>query len=117
MHGIRSFVGGALGIAASIALTALGLTGCFETPQPSCAFQCGAGGSCPDNYSCRPDNMCKLAGVADDFACPNVPTGGIDAGPDAEPADAAFHWPTTNASGLLDAQPMRKIGSKIATVF
>lgn len=33
---------------------------CYNTPKPNCAFLCGAGGACPDGYTCGDDNVCHL---------------------------------------------------------
>jgi hypothetical protein len=46
--------------------------GCFETPQPVCAFLCGNGGDCPDGYDCAPDGFCKRADVNPNMACPGI---------------------------------------------
>ena len=86
-------------IAAAAALLALLFTpGCFKTPTPDCAFLCGAGGSCPDNYFCAEDGVCKRDGLANTFDCgfvappdagppvdapPNVADAGVDAAADA----------------------------------
>jgi hypothetical protein len=77
---------------------ALGLAllwaGCYSTPTPDCAFLCGAGGSCPDEYFCASDGVCKRDGLANTFDCGftappdagppvDAPPGGDDAGQDA----------------------------------
>jgi len=83
----------------AIAVAVFGLTsGCFKTPQPDCAFLCGAGGSCPTDYFCAEDGVCKRDGIANTFDCgfvappdAGIPVDapiGIDAAPDAPP-DAA----------------------------
>jgi hypothetical protein len=74
---------------------------CYSTPTPECTFACSAatGGACPDGYTCRPDNVCKREGVADDFACPDIggsPDGQIDSPIDADidsPIDADIDAP------------------------
>ena len=71
-------------------------TGCYETPQPPCAFSCGPGDDCPPGYTCRADTWCKRNDVGDDFAC--APPG-PDAGP--APADGA----SGEAPADLEAAP------------
>ena len=57
----------------------LAVGACYATPQPECAFACEPGaGSCAEGYSCRPDGLCKLDSVPDDFACPDIGDG-VDA--------------------------------------
>jgi hypothetical protein len=80
-------------------LLALALAGCYETPQPRCAFSCGPSDDCPSGYSCRADSWCKRDDVADGFDCgaeasdQPASDGGSgttsDASPDAAPSDAA----------------------------
>jgi hypothetical protein len=74
-----------------VAAGALGLAACYSTPTPECAFACSVAGSaeCPAGYSCRNDGMCKLEGVADDFACPNLDSdaASIDAPPGIDATD------------------------------
>jgi hypothetical protein len=41
---------------------------CFNPDEPVCAFVCGTGGKCPDNYECRADNYCHRKGTTE--ACP-----------------------------------------------
>jgi len=53
---------------------------CYEIPSPDCGFVCGAGGLCPDNYTCATDNICHRDGTPAGTSC--VGDGGIDA-PDA----------------------------------
>ena len=43
-----------------VAAAALAVAGCYKTPKPNCTFECGAGGSCPDDYTCGPDQICHL---------------------------------------------------------
>ena len=61
------------------ALALLCAAGCFKTPTPDCAFLGGAGGSCPDNYFCAGDGVCKRDGLPDTLDC------GFTAPPDAGP--------------------------------
>src|SRR4051812_17889642 len=76
---------------------------CYDTPRPSCAFLCGEGSACPEDYQCSAeDNRCHLvlAGGAlavcerplgEDAARPDAPVdGGIDGSIDAGPADASI---------------------------
>ncbi|HVK77660.1 MAG TPA: hypothetical protein VM734_30355, partial [Kofleriaceae bacterium] len=69
-------------------VTAALMTGCFKSPSPECSFACDPAGAalCPDDYTCRPDGLCKREGVADDFSCPNVDRDETD----ATVADAAM---------------------------
>jgi hypothetical protein len=48
--------------------------GCFEAPQPPCAFLCGEGNVCPDGYACAPDGWCKRDDVAPNFSCGAAPS-------------------------------------------
>lgn len=107
-------------LGAILGLTAV-LTGCYDTPQPECAFLCGAGDSCPEGYACAGDGWCKRPDIAQDFQCaPPVPDAAVDAsiadagpdgGPDggdaavidAGPADAA---PDGAADAAADAAPV-----------
>jgi hypothetical protein len=34
---------------------------CFSPQQPGCAFACGPGGACPDQYACAADGLCHRA--------------------------------------------------------
>jgi hypothetical protein len=63
-----------------LCLLAMLLAACFERPLPDCAFLCGgeATAQCPDEYTCRPDGICKHSRVTDDFSCPGI-------APDAAP--------------------------------
>jgi len=49
----------------TICIVVLGLTACYEPPQPACGFYCGAGGTCPEDYTCTADNRCRLIGASD----------------------------------------------------
>ena len=77
------------------AFSAVVATGCYDTPQPQCAFLCGAADACPDGYSCATDGWCKRDGVPDNFVCEGP--GVID----AAVADAA----TIDAAPDIDADP------------
>jgi hypothetical protein len=68
-----------------VAVATTGLVSCFDTPKPACSFFCGTGGVCPADYQCATDGICKLAGLADDFAC----AGFVVADGSGGPADAA----------------------------
>jgi hypothetical protein len=82
-----------------LVVSSLGPSGCYSTPQPDCAFLCGAGASCPDGYFCAGDGVCKLDGVADSFDCGFVAP--PDAGPPVDaPADAP---PDAAADAGIDA--------------
>jgi hypothetical protein len=80
-----------------VAAAAFAVAGCYKTPNPNCTFQCGAGGACPTDYTCGPDNICHLmtgSGLAacgvqfDDAAA--VDSSQADAKPiDGKPADAS----------------------------
>jgi hypothetical protein len=83
-----------LGVAAAL-LVALGgaiVVACYEVPTPDCGFLCGAGGACPDNYTCANDHRCRRIGAPAGLVCPgldaDVPDAAVDARPDA-PDDAA----------------------------
>lgn len=49
----------------TICIVVLGLTACYQPPQPDCGFYCGAGGACPEDYTCTSDNRCRRIGAAD----------------------------------------------------
>ena len=76
-----------------LGLLTLGGTGCFDAPQPPCAFLCGQGGDCPDGYVCAADNFCKRKDVNPAFVCPLTPEaasadaapGSGDGAPDSAP--------------------------------
>jgi hypothetical protein len=53
-------------VAALLALAA----GCYDTPEPDCAFQCGEDDACPDDYGCATDGWCKRIDLPDDHVCP-----------------------------------------------
>lgn len=60
-----------LGLPLLLGLFALALGRCFSPELPVCAFQCGDPADppvCPEQYECRPDNLCHLAGSTE--ACP-----------------------------------------------
>jgi hypothetical protein len=46
-----------------VLLLALTLGGCFNIDEPPCAYACGPGGACPDDYTCGSDNYCHLHGT------------------------------------------------------
>ncbi len=64
----------------------LGLAGCFSPDHPTCAFACGPGGECPDDYSCQPDGYCHYHGAG---VCPFPDAAAADLSPqDMGPGDA-----------------------------
>jgi hypothetical protein len=46
-----------LAIALLAGLAAVGAA-CFSPQKPACAFACGPGGACPDDYVCASDGLC-----------------------------------------------------------
>jgi len=38
------------------------VSGCFSYDEPVCAYKCGGGTDCPDNYECRSDGYCHQLG-------------------------------------------------------
>lgn len=91
-------------------LAGVALGGCFDKPQPACAFWCGDDGACPDGYRCATDQWCKRDDVADGLACgpgpadaaaPDAPGAPDAAAADAAPADA----PGAPDAALPDAAP------------
>ena len=58
-----------------ILLAALaGMAACYSPYEPDCGFVCGAGGVCPDDYTCNPaDNLCHLDGTSPNKVCSNAP--------------------------------------------
>ncbi len=90
----------------TICIVVLGLTACYEPPQPDCGFYCGAGGACPENYTCTSDNRCRLIGAADECA-PDAGVIGRDSGsidspppPDVTPPMLTFTSPTDSATNV-----------------
>jgi hypothetical protein len=92
--------------AASLVLGA----GCYKTPKPNCTFSCGAGGECPTDYGCGPDNVCHLMSGGslapcdhpfDDAAVADAPAA------DAPVADApaADGHPDGMPDGMPDSMP------------
>lgn len=75
--------------------------GCYETPQPACAFYCGADNACPDGYRCAGDGWCKRMDVDEGFACGVVLA-------DAAPVDATLVDADTDQDALppADASPV-----------
>jgi hypothetical protein len=52
-------------------LAAVTFAGCFDPPQPGCAFSCATDGICPTGYSCLADGVCHRDDSAG--AC-NIPS-------------------------------------------
>jgi hypothetical protein len=90
----------ALGLALLFA-GGLGLSACYDVPQPACGFRCGPAGECPTDYTCNSaDDRCHLNG-SPAMVC-GVPDGGVDA-PDIDaPPDAAID---AAIDAELDAPP------------
>lgn len=85
----------------TICIVVLGLTACYQAPQPDCGFYCGAGGACPENYTCTSDNRCRLNGAAD--ACePDAGVVGRDTGPADSPPDADVTPPMLTFTSPMD---------------
>jgi hypothetical protein len=38
-------------------------SGCFSVDEPICAYKCGTGNICPDDYSCMADGYCHKNGT------------------------------------------------------
>jgi hypothetical protein len=65
----------------TICIVALGLTACYEPPQPDCGFYCGAGSTCPEDYTCTADNRCRRVGAPASVSCePDAGVVGMDEG-------------------------------------
>ncbi len=90
-----------------VLLAGPGLAACYQTPSPECAFACESGGdeSCPTDYTCRADNICRRVGVPDSFACPDLPRDAAvtDTGTDAPIDVAEIDAPTDAAIDGIDA--------------
>ncbi|MBL9016908.1 MAG: Ig-like domain-containing protein, partial [Myxococcales bacterium] len=70
---------------------------CYDVPQPVCGFVCGAGGACPDDYTCNPaDNRCHLNG-SPPTTCPGGADAGIDT-PDGPGIDMGVNTPPSVVS-------------------
>lgn len=85
----------------TICIVVLGLTACYQPPQPDCGFYCGAGGACPDNYTCTSDNRCRRIG-ADDACEPDAGVVGRDTGPADAPRGADVTPPMLTFTSPLD---------------
>jgi hypothetical protein len=49
---------------AALALAAGTLSGCFNVDKPTCSYACSdTAPACPDDYECRSDGYCHLAGT------------------------------------------------------
>jgi hypothetical protein len=102
------------------------LAGCFNAPKPNCAFLCGEGNACPDEYQCSTaDNRCHLLLDNGDLAvCEDpLPVDGsvvdgpviIDGGlPDA-PADARLPDAKVPDSSVPDAMNVAPVLGAITT--
>jgi len=83
------------------ALAATVLASCFSRPSSRCAFLCGTGGTCPEDYRCGSDDRCHLVQDNGDLAqCDDELFE-----PDAHPADASIDVisPAIDAGDSLDA--------------
>jgi hypothetical protein len=109
----------------TICIVVLGLTGCYAPPQPACGFYCGAGGICPEDYTCTADNRCRLIGAADscapDAGIVGPDTGGFDGFPDADnippeltfmsPADLQSNVPVNTTIIVAFSEPVNNVSS------
>jgi hypothetical protein len=90
----------------TICIVALGLTACYQAPQPECGFYCGAGGACPEDYTCTADNRCRRSDATDscapDAGIVRPDTEGFDGFPDADntPPMLTFTSPTDFATNV-----------------
>ena len=50
---------------------------CFSPETPACAYACGPGGLCPNDYSCMADGYCHYKGTTGQ--CPYPDAGAQDA--------------------------------------
>src|SRR6185503_1766136 len=82
---------------------------CYKVPQPDCGFICGAGGSCPDNYTCGSDTICHRNGA---------PAGTVCAG-DAGTLDMPFlspmivsTVPSDGATGVSRTDPISAVANQ-----
>jgi hypothetical protein len=49
---------------AALALAAGSVSGCFNVDKPTCSYACSdTTPACPDEYECRSDGYCHLAGT------------------------------------------------------
>jgi hypothetical protein len=97
-----------------VAAAALAVAGCYKTPKPSCTFQCGAGGVCPTDYACGPDQICHLMTGSGLAACPiqyddAAPLDSSQA--DAKPIDAPPIDATVDAT--VDANVDAKVDANV----
>jgi hypothetical protein len=53
----------------TICIVVTGLSACYEPPQPDCGFYCGAGSTCPEDYTCTADNRCRRNGAPASATC------------------------------------------------
>jgi hypothetical protein len=87
-------------------LALVAAAGCYETPKPKCAFLCGTGGTCPEQYMCvAADNRCHLVENGQPATCEDQLPGADGAVHDAPEADAPPGTPDA-PPGTPDATPM-----------
>jgi hypothetical protein len=102
-----AYLGLALGGITAIAAI---IVACYDEPKPECGFRCGPAGACPPDYTCGPDQRCRLNGSSPLLVC-----GTVDAGVDAA-ADAAADGQmpdTPNPDAPRDAPPDAPIDAPI----
>jgi hypothetical protein len=77
-----------------VLLAILAAAGCYEPPEPDCAFSCGPGDACPDDYACAADHRCHRNGAPEPVICPTA--NGSGAAPfvvSTDPHDGASNVP------------------------
>lgn len=95
----------------TICIVALGLTACYEPPQPDCGFYCGPDRACPENYTCTSDYRCRRNGAAD-MCEPDAGVVGFDSSPgdapvvDNTPPMLTFTSPSNFATNVAVNAPI-----------
>ncbi|HEY3805796.1 MAG TPA: Ig-like domain-containing protein [Kofleriaceae bacterium] len=87
----------------SVVLICLAVVSCYRVPEPDCGFICGAGNSCPDDYTCGSDTICHRIGALASTVCVRN-DGGLDA-PILSPM-VVSEVPSDGASGVSRTAPI-----------
>src|SRR4051812_11237778 len=88
------------------------LAACYTPPSPACGFICGDGNTCPESYTCNPDDrICHLNGT-DETCDPAPPDPGPPITSMVTPSDGATGVPT-NATVMIDLSASYAPGSTI----
>lgn len=87
----------------SVVLICLAGVSCYRVPEPDCGFICGAGNSCPTDYTCGSDTICHRIGALASTVCVHD-AGSLDS-PILSPMVVAT-TPSDGASGVSRTAPI-----------